>query len=278
MSDHDNEWRSLAERLLNHGYPGGPEVSVDVVLGGLPSDVAPIPTPPDWKVFGSSLRRMDFGHPAQMLDVVIDAEGSAASAIANFAATAAAAGWQARDEEGPIPGGFASAAPGEAARFERGDVLLRVIAIQRDDASVDIRIHGNTEEIARSRRAPHGMPQAAMHLPTLLAPQGTRLNLRGGGGSDDHYQQDAVIDSSLRVSELHGHFAGELRTAGWQLVHEGGDDRAAWSTWRVPGEGWDGFLLVVNAAGGRRSSLLLRVEAASEGQGSGGFRSITSTR
>jgi hypothetical protein len=274
----ENAWRGLAERLLNHGYPGGPEIAVEVVLGGIPGDVAaPIPIPHSWRVVGSSLRRMDFGHPAQMLDVVIDAEGTAASAIEEFAAAAPSAGWRPREEQGPVRGGFVSGTDGDARSYERGDVVLRVVAIQRPGMPVDIRIHANTEEIPRSRRAPHGIPEAAAHLPTLRAPPGTRLGSGGGSGSDDHYQQDATIDTELRVAGLHRHFAGQLEAVGWHSLHQGGDDRAAWSTWALPDEQWQGLLLVLNAFAGRRSTLLLRVEAANHRHGDGNSFGIVSS-
>src|SRR5579864_813448 len=171
----ENAWKELAERLLNLGHPGGADVDVEVALGGIPRGVTTaIPIPEGWRVLGSSLRRMDFGRPAKMLDVVIDAEGTATEAVADFGASAEAARWQVHEEQGPIRGGLVSGNDGEARSSERGDVVLRVVALQRYEGSVDIWIHGNTEEIPRSRRAPHGIREATNHLPTLRAPQGLR--------------------------------------------------------------------------------------------------------
>jgi hypothetical protein len=211
-----------------------------------------------------------------MLDVVIDAEGTATQSLTDFAVAAGAAGWQPHEDQG-MRGGFVPRTDGEVRSFERDDVVLRVFAMQRDERSVDIRIHGNTEEIPRSRRAPLGIPEATQHLPTLRAPEGVRLAPRGGGGGQDHYQHYATIDADLTVADLQSHFSSQLEAAGWRLLHRGGDDRAGWSMWRLPDEHWHGLLLVLNPSGGRRSSLLLRVEAAEEGRGSGSSFSIVSS-
>jgi hypothetical protein len=214
-----------------------------------------------------------------MLDVVIDAEGTAVQALTDFAAAAESAGWQPHEEPGPMRGGFVPRTDGEAQSFERGDVVLRVVAMQRDERSVDIRIHGNTEEIPRSRHRPRGIPEAGQQLPRLAAPQGVRLAPRGGSGGQDHYQQNATTDGGLTVADLQNHFSGHLEAAGWSLLHRGGDDRAAWTTWRLPDDQWLGLLLVLNPSGGPRSSLLVRVEAADEGRAGGsGFGIVSSTR
>ena len=59
-----------------------------------------------------------------------------------------------------------------------------------------------------------------------------------------HYQSDATIDGDATVAELHAHFAGQILAAGWQVIHQGGDDRAAWSAWQLPEDGWHGLLMV----------------------------------
>lgn len=260
-------WQQLAERLLDHGYPGGPETGVQVVLGGLPKEVDRlIPIPDGWRVVGSSLRRIHLGHPAQMLDVVVDADGSPAAALAAFAAAAEAAGWRPHEDDVPMPsGGFVPASRGADVRsFVQGELLLRALAVQRPGTSLDVRLLCNTQEMRQQRRAPHGVPLAASHMPPLRAPQGIELSPRGGGGSMDHYQSDATIDGSATVGELHAHFGAQLVDARWQLIHQGGDDRAAWSAWQLPDPGWHGVLMVLNPSGGRRTSLLLRVESAEE--------------
>jgi hypothetical protein len=259
-------WHELAKRLLDHGYPGGPETQVHLWLGELPDEVAGlIPVPSGWRVVGSSLRRLDLGHPAQTVDVVVDADGESAAAVANFAAAAEAGGWQPHQEERPVHGGFVGGSgSGEVGSFQRGDVLLRVTAIQRPGRRLDIRLHCNTEELRQRRRAPHAVPEAAAHMPQLRAPDGMRLSPRGGGGGMDHYQSDATVDGDATVGDLHTHFARQLEGAQWQLSHQGGDNRAEWSTWQLPDHAWRGFLLVLSATRSRRAALLLRVEAADD--------------
>ena len=274
-------WRELAQRLLDHGYRGGPETGVQVVLGDLPSEVAGlIQIPPGWRIVGSSLRRIDLGHPAQMVDVVIDAHGAPAAAVDDFAAAAEAAGWRSHEDERPMQGGFVpGSGAGEMRSFEQGELLLRVVALQRSGTSLDIRVHCNTEELPRWRQAPHGIPEAAAHMPQLRAPHGTRLSPRGGGGSGDHYQSDATIDGQVAVADLHAHFATQLEGARWQLINQGGDDRAAWSAWQLPDQRWQGLLMVLNPSGSQRTALLLRVESSDEGhEGGMSFATLASFR
>jgi hypothetical protein len=90
----------------------------------------------------------------------------------------------------------------------------------------------------------------------------------------DDYQSNATFLGDVAVSELHAHFAGQLESADWRLTHQGGDERAAWSTWQLPGQDWHGFLLVLNAAGSRRASVLLRVEAADRDRPDGSSVSV----
>ncbi len=273
-------WHELAERLLNHGYPGGPETEVHLWLGELPKEVAGlIPIPGGWRVVGSSLRRLDLGYPAQMVEVVVDADGEPAEAVANFAAAAEAEGWQPHQEERPVQGGFVGGSgAGEVRSFQQGELLLRVAAVERPGRLLDIRLSANTEELRRWRRARHSVPEAAAHMPQLRAPHGMRLSPRGGGGSMDHYQSDATVDGDAAVGDLHTHFARQLEGAQWQLRHQGGDDRAAWTTWQLPDQAWHGFLLVLRATGSRRATLLLRVEAADDDHRDGAsFAEIVAT-
>lgn len=56
---------------------------------------------------------------------------------------------------------------------------------------------------------------------------------------------------------------------GWQVIHQAGDNRTAWSAWQLPEDGWHGLLIVLNPSRRRRTSQLLRVEADDEEHGAG---------
>lgn len=273
----DEAWRELAQRLLvnlrNH------DTRVQVVLAGIPEEAGGVvPIPSGWHVVGSNLRRIDVGRPVLMLEVIIDAdETTPAAALALYASEAAAAGWKTPQDKRRRFGAFLPGDP-EELQFQQGGLWLRVSAVQRAGASLDVRVHCTNSHPPRAPGAARGAGDGMAALPSLRVPHGQRLSGSGSSGGVDHFQSDATIDGDTTVPELHAHCAVQLEGAHWQLIDQSGDHRAHWSVWELPDQRWRGLLIVLNPFGTRRASVLLRSEAADKDEEDGASFTVLASR
>ncbi len=79
------------------------------------------------------------------------------------------------------------------------------------------------------------------------------------------FQETADVFTDRPTSQIEGLFEPQLEALGWKRVGGQTSDSLAWSIWDVPGEGtWHGFVMVSDAPGSRRHSLLIRVVPISE--------------
>jgi hypothetical protein len=76
------------------------------------------------------------------------------------------------------------------------------------------------------------------------------------------------VETDLPVPDLEVHFSRQLETAGWTRLAGTADDVAGWSSWRLPGEGgWGGILLVLAAFKPAERFLYVRIAAGDAGDG-----------
>ncbi len=265
----DNGWKELAERLLHLPYPGGPRLAVEVLLRRLPDDFpANIPLPNDWRLLGSKTYGQ-VGRPWG-LEAVFDAHGARSELLAGYEALVNSRGWSVYGPPELVPRGFTSelaVAPSQEFRVGGEGPILRIIVGGREHMPADVRLRVDWET-TRRRPGPSGAPPpSAKRMPILRSPVGVPLAPdASGGGSEHRWYSYATAETDMPVSALAAHLANQLAEIGWTRIAGDPDDVAAWSSWRLPGEGdWRGLLLVLEAFVPRERSLFLQVEAVQPG-------------
>ncbi len=115
-----------------------------------------------------------------------------------------------------------------------------------------------------------GRPEGWERLPPLAPPAGVPLRGGGGGGGSGSWHSEATVETDLPVPDLEVHFLRQLEAAGGTRLAGTADDVAAWSSWRLPGEGdWGGILLVLAAFKPAERFLYVRIAAGDAGDGGG---------
>jgi len=118
-----------------------------------------------------------------------------------------------------------------------------------------------------------GRPEGAERLPPLSPPSGVPLRGGGGGGGSGSWHSEATVETDLPVPDLEVHFSRQLEGAGWTRLAGTADDVAGWSSWKLPGEGgWGGILLVLAAFKAGERFLYVRI-AAGDSSDAGGYSS-----
>ena len=261
--------RDLAQRLLTHPHPEGP-TSIEVFLRRLPDVWRHIPAPPGARLLGSALH-LRRGGPT-LIEAVYDVDGDSQAVLAGFDRKLTESGWGVFQGFGPRPSGFMPAGlMGVGQSYRRGDdgPILMVAAIDRDSNATDLRLRLDWEMIRHlpeMRR--HGMPEGAERMPPLQPPPGIPLRGGGGGGGGGTWHSEATVETDQPVAEVETHFAGQLERAGWMRIAGTADNIAAWSSWRLPGEGdWRGILIVLAAFRSTERFLYVRIAAGESDEG-----------
>ncbi len=269
--DDAQEVKALAEKLMTHPYPEGP-TSIELHLRRLPAEWGAIPVPPGSQLLGSALysRR---GRPAQ-IEAIYVAEGDAQSVVSGYDAALKKGGWDVFAGFGGMHGGFVPgglAAAHQSYRYGNEGPILMVAALEGGLAETDLRLRVDWD---MARHVPemrmHGRPEGAERLPPLSPPPGVPLRGGGGGGSSGSWHSEATVETDLPVPDLEVHFSRQLEAAGWTRLAGTADDVVGWSSWKLPGEGgWGGILLVLAAFKPGERFLYVRIAAGDAGDGGG---------
>ena len=102
-------------------------------------------------------------------------------------------------------------------------------------------------------------------MPVLRAPSGARQMGSGGGGGDNHYGSNAVLETDLSLGETADHYRAGMETAGWSSAGEVTRPGVDVSTWmRMDGGDLLTAILWVQAESDGRYALGLSLARASE--------------
>jgi hypothetical protein len=256
------EWKELAQQLMTHPHPEGP-TSIELFLRRLPDEWGAVPLPLHASLVGGALHSRR-SHPTQ-IEAIFESEGDAKSVLNRYEAALTGAGWSVFAgfgmHGGFVPGGLT----GVGQTYRRGDSgpILMVAALEGGSGVTDLRLRLDWD---MARHLPemrvHGRPEGAERLPALSPPLGVPLRGGGGGGGSGSWHSEATVETDLPVPDLETHFSRQLEAAGWTRLAGTADDVAGWSSWRVPGDGnWGGILLVLAAFKADERFLYVRIAA-----------------
>lgn len=229
--------RELAERLIAPSYffgPGEPPPKPELFVARVPPLFPDgLPIPPDARVLGG-VTRGDWG-----AELIVDATQSPADAVEFVVAGLTAAGWQTPTFQYQ-PGGFVQVQVVNATLCQSKDgPAIFVGAAKLDDGTTDLRYSLQTfKNQPAGSYTPCGAPPAPgppaglPEFPVLVAPAGAKQSLMGGSGSISTQAQYAMVETELDAQALRDHYDAQLKGAGWSAGESGGDNRAAWSTWK----------------------------------------------
>jgi hypothetical protein len=274
MGDVDaDDVKALAEKLMTHPHPDGP-TSIELLLRRLPAEWGAIPAPPGAQLLGSALHSRR-GRPAQ-IEAIWTADGDPQAALNRYEAALKASGWRVFAGFGGMHGGFVPGGlAGAHQSFRHGDdgPILMVAALEGWQVT-DLRLRLDWDMV---RHLPemrmHGRPEGAERLPPLSPPAGVPLRGGGGGGGSGSWHSEATVETDLPVPDLEVHFSRQLEAAGWTRLAGTADDVGGWSSWRLPGTGdWGGILLVLAAFKANERFLYVRI-AAGDSSAGGGYSS-----
>ncbi len=253
------EWKELAQKLMTHPHPEGP-TSIDLFMGQMPGEWGDVPMPPDSRLFGGALhsRRRQ---PMQ-IEAIFESEGDAKSVLNRYEAALTGAGWSVFGGFG-MPGGFV---PGG------------LIGLGQTYRHLRLRLDWDM-----ARHLPEvrvlGRPEGAERLPALSPPPGVPLRGGGGGGGSGSWHSEATVETDLPVPDLETHFSRQLEAAGWTRLAGTADDVAGWSSWRLPGDGdWGGILLVLAAFKADERFLYVRIASGDASNGGWNSSGLTAYR
>ena len=262
------EWKELAQKLMTHPHPEGP-TSIDLFLGRMPDEWGAVPMPPGARLSGGALhsRRRQ---PMQ-IEAIFESDGDAKSVLSRYEGALTGVGW-AVFEFGGMRGGFVPGGmTGVGQTYRQGDKgpILMVAALEGGADATDVRLRLDWE---MARHLPdmhmHDRAEGAERLPALSPPLGVPLRGGGGGGSSDSWHSEATVETDLPVPDLETHFSRQLEAAGWTRLAGTADDVAGWSSWRLPGDGdWGGILLVLAAFKADQRFLYVRIASGDASNG-----------
>ncbi|MGH7687023.1 MAG: hypothetical protein ACREN2_09435 [Candidatus Dormibacteria bacterium] len=257
-------WQQLAERLLTHNNPFGPETETMLSLGRVPNGWEDaIRIADGWHVVGSSARGYSDGRIVR-IDIVIDAVDSADDLVESYGALLDDSGWSPFEEPARVRAVFSSSNALESRRsFRRDELAMHVTAIESPGRPTDVRLLIDTEHVSGMARGHRGFPPGAELMPQLRLPEGVMVRRTGGSGGSDHYEQNASADTRIPVAEIGVGFAEQLSRFGWTRIAEGDDQLLAWSSWQLPDPAWRGVVLVMRPFHEGPLRLSVRVERSS---------------
>jgi len=237
--------------------------------GGLPEDPPfEVPIPGGLTLVGSATLAQ---RGRRVLEVVLDAEMSAARVRDSYRNLLSADGWE--EDHRTSGGGFARGPRGALVSFVRNmrrstrgaavDLrglstvfrrdgrrqLLIVSAEERKGASTDVRLRLLTGRSPASRRHRND-PEALYVMPLLTPPPRSRSfdentgllappfgsEHSGGEFGGSNWEHDggysfAALESDLDLPSVRAHYAGQLDAAGWSRTGEGEDGPQTWISW-----------------------------------------------
>lgn len=237
--------RELLGRTLHYGIPGAERTLI--LVGELPEDLPfDMPLPEKARVIGSVDR--GYRHGTEMyLDVDLPPEET----VDYFRLVLAQGGWEFPEEDGRERG-FVSGSPSPAQKFchKAIDSQLWLRALTTPGGSSDLRItYHPTTDYSTCMAGIGAVERVQRIMPALVTPPGSRT-LGGGSSSSSTGMGDisTTFETDLPAEEIEDHYSSKLLEQGWQKLGGGTAETAAWSFWRLEGEGnetWIGTLLVV---------------------------------
>jgi hypothetical protein len=248
---------------MTHPHPEGP-TSIGLFLHELPHEWGAVPVPPGAHLVGGAIHSRR-GQITQ-IEAIFASEGDARSVLNAYETVLSRDGWPIYGGFGRPSGGFVPAGLiGLGQVYRQGDEgpMLMVAALEGGTNSTDLRLRLDWD-IARQMPPVHapGRPEGAERLPALSPPPGVPLRGGGGGGGSGSWHSEGTVETDLPVSDLETHFSRQLEGAGWARLAGTADDVAAWSSWRLPGDGdWGGILLVLAAFKAEERFLYVRIAA-----------------
>ena len=159
--------------------------------------------------------------------------------------------------------------------LRRGDDGLAILLTARPVKAGWVEVRLRTQWIPPEAEF-HRPPPGQDLIPELRQPVGVRVLNASGGGGGASWMSEAVVETTMAVSELEAHFASQLEKAGWNKRAGSAAGPLAWSSWAVPEKGeWYGYLFVVEAPGENRRSLWVRIESTRDRSGGGWHSTIS---
>jgi len=278
--DDAEELKALAEKLMTHPHPEGP-TAIELLLRRLPGEWGAVPFPPGAELLGSALHSRR-GRPVQ-IEAIYAAEGDPQSALNRYEAALKESGWGVFAGFGGMHGGFVPsglAGAHQPYRYKDEGPILMVAVLEGGTNVSDLRLRLDWDmarHLPEMRRP--GRPEGWERLPPLAPPAGVPLRDGGGGGGSGSWHSEATVETDLPVPDLEVHFSRQLEATGWTRLAGTADDVAAWSSWRLPGEGdWGGILLVLAAFKPGERFLYVRIAAADAGDGGGHWTGMRAYR
>ena len=263
----EGAWRELAERLLQHRYPGAPDSRVEVVMGELPNGwPADLPLPRGARLLGSIAASLGDSKSA-FAEAVLDADDTPRNVLSSYRGELESTGWAVVETPRPPRFAFSSGGTGEIERqsFLRKDdgPLLTVTVVTRSGSPSDVRLRLDADVRRPPPQHSDFLARVTERIPNLRAPAQVLVSPSGGGGGGErHWTVHGTALTEMAVGDLETHFSSQLSEAGWTRLGGGNDGVVAWSSWRLPGEQvWKGVLLIHAAFFEGERALFLRVEA-----------------
>ncbi len=115
-----------------------------------------------------------------------------------------------------------------------------------------------TSPACMSPEPPNGRMKPPLEIPTLTAPLGVTASADGTGWSGDNIRTSVRVDTTVSADSLLGHYAAQLRAAGWQLgkrLSDGTNALQPLSVRDTSGKRWVGAMTLVTAADWRSVTL-----------------------
>ncbi len=134
---------------------------------------------------------------------------------------------------------------------------LSIMAFPTADGQTDVRLNLDAEQTryfcTPAATGPY-MDDASRLIPTLMVPPGVELvGGSGMGSSGDEANSTTNLKTTLTAAELEAHFAGQLRSLGWQHVQQQSSEGYAASSWRFMDDQkdpWTGYLILLEVMNG----------------------------
>lgn len=229
MSDEESLLYSLAVRLIPSRASQGGGSSRQILAGQVPDDLpVPLPVPPEAQVIGSVI-------DGDYLKIVLDTNRTPQQVIAFYSDELSRSGWTAL-ESGRSRGGFEQASHGHGVFRSDLGPTLHINTLAYPDVPTEVRLdldfggdQSGADEVARRSAGVHPIPT----LPELAPPAGATLQPMGGEASPVGTSAQAELITSLDLSAVATHYAGQMRKAWCRERDRGQGNLLSWSTWEV---------------------------------------------
>lgn len=212
---------------------GGQGREARVFVGALPPEIdGRVPLGQAERVVGGVIRGSGG-------TVVLQVPGPVDEALSAYRAHLEDRGWQ----RAPVPsggrGGFQSTPPAGWAAWCSADYSLESTGLSFQANTylrVGYRARVGARGVCDADRSSPFDPFHGLRLPDLEPPPNAVVRGGGAGGSPDHVETDADIESPATSEEIFLHYARQLAAAGWVEEGRSAVDEVAIGRWRTQDE------------------------------------------